>query len=72
MGQKMTITGTERQYSIPLPQAGVDFTYQIRVEVIRNGQTLVSSSEQQVRAGQRYAVAVNEAAANQPLAVAGR
>jgi len=73
MDQKMTLTGTERQYSIPVRQAGVDFTYKIRVEVVRDGKTLVSRSEQQVRAGQQYEVAVTEAVEDGELvAVAGR
>ncbi|MFM7058955.1 MAG: TIGR03000 domain-containing protein [Planctomycetota bacterium] len=73
MDQKMTLTGTERQYSIPVRQAGVDFTYNIRVEVVRDGKTLVSRSEQKVRAGQQYEVAVTEAVEDGELvAVAGR
>ncbi|MFM7037584.1 MAG: TIGR03000 domain-containing protein [Planctomycetaceae bacterium] len=73
MDQKMSLTGTQRQYSIPLQQAGVDFTYRIRVEVVRDGKTLVSSSEQNVRAGQKYVVAVSETAENSSLVtVAGR
>lgn len=58
--QKMSLTGTERKYRIPLADAGKEYTYQIRVEVVRNGKTLVSRSEQKIRSGQQFEVAVAE------------
>jgi len=58
--QKMSLTGTERRYRIPLPDPGKEYTYPIRVEVVRDGKTLVSRSEQKVRGGQRFEVAVAE------------
>jgi uncharacterized protein (TIGR03000 family) len=73
MDQKMTLTGTERRYSIPLRQADADYNYQIRVEVVRDGRTLVSRSEQTVRAGQQIQVSVTEVAGESELvAVASR
>ncbi|MEY3459665.1 MAG: hypothetical protein RL215_2822 [Planctomycetota bacterium] len=73
MDQKMTLTGTERRYSIPVRQADADYTYQIRVEVVRDGKTLVSRSEQKVRAGQEIQVSVTEVAGEGELvAVASR
>ncbi len=73
MDQKMTLTGTERRYSIPVRQANSDYTYQIRVEVVRDGKTLVSRSEQKVRAGQEVQVSVTEVAGEGELvAVASR
>jgi uncharacterized protein (TIGR03000 family) len=58
--QKMTLTGTERRYRIPLADPGKDYTYPIRVEVVRDGKTLVSRSEQKIRGGQRFEVVVAE------------
>lgn len=58
--QKMTLTGTERRYRIPLADPGKEYTYPIRIEVVRDGKTLVSRSEQKVRGGQRFEVAVAE------------
>ena len=58
--QKMTLTGTERRFRIPLADPGKDYTYPIRVEVVRDGKTLVSRSEQKIRGGQRFEVVVAE------------
>ena len=58
--QKMTLTGTERRYRIPLADPGKDYTYPIRVEVVRDGKTLVSRSEQKIRGGQRFEIVVAE------------
>jgi len=62
--QKMTLTGTERRYRIPLADPGKEYTYPIRVEVVRDGKTLVSRSEQKLRAGQRFDVVVAESVNN--------
>lgn len=58
--QKMSITGTERRFRIPVADPGKEYTYPIRVEVVRDGKTLVSRSEQKVRGGQRFEFAVAE------------
>jgi uncharacterized protein (TIGR03000 family) len=71
--QKMSLTGVERKYRIPLAEVGKDYTYPIRVEIVRDGKKLVSRSEQKVRAGQRFEVAVAESAdAGELVAVAKR
>lgn len=73
MDQKMTLTGTERKYRIPLPEAGKEYRYPVRVEVVRDGKTLVSRSEQKIRGGQRFEVAVAESVDDGALvAVASR
>ncbi len=71
--QKMTLTGTERRFRIPLADPGKEYTYPIRIEVVRNGQTLVSHSEQKVRGGQQVELAVAESVDdNELVAVAKR
>lgn len=60
VGQKMSLTGTERRYRIPVADPGKDYTYPVRVEVVRNGKTLVSETSHTVRGGQQVEVAVAE------------
>jgi len=70
--QKMSLTGSERRFRIPLPDPGKEYTYPIRVEVVRDGKTLVSRSEQKVRGGQRFEVAVTEMAEGGELVAVAR
>jgi uncharacterized protein (TIGR03000 family) len=58
--QKMSLTGTERKFRIPVADAGKEYSYPVRVEVVRDGKTLVSRSEQKVRGGQQFELAVAE------------
>jgi len=60
VGQKMTITGTERRFRIPLADPSKEYTYPVRVEVKRDGKTLVSETKQKLRGGQMLEVAVAE------------
>ena len=59
-GQKMSLTGTERKFRIPVADATKAYSYSVRVEVTRGGKTLVSNSEHQVRGGQQVDLSVAE------------
>ena len=67
--QRMTLTGTSRRFRIPLKVAGKDYTYPVRVEVARDGQTLSAEVSHKVRVGQKLELAVIETDQKQ-LAVA--
>ena len=70
--QKMSLTGTERKFRIPIADAGKEYSYPVRVEVVRDGKTLVSRSEQKVRGGQQFELAVAESADDGSLVVLAR
>jgi uncharacterized protein (TIGR03000 family) len=59
--QLMTVEGTARRFVTPQIAAGTQLVYTVKVEVVRNGQTLTKVSEAVVGAGQEVAVAVTEA-----------
>ena len=54
----MTIGGTDRRFVTPQMQAGVQHLYTVKVEVVRNGQTVSKTAQATVTAGQEVAVAV--------------
>jgi uncharacterized protein (TIGR03000 family) len=54
----MTIGGTDRRFVTPQMQAGVQHLYTVKVEVVRNGQTVSKTAQAAVAAGQEVAVAV--------------
>jgi uncharacterized protein (TIGR03000 family) len=58
--QKMSLTGTERKFRVPVGDAGKEYKYPVRVEVVRDGKTLVSRTEQKLRGGQQVELAVAE------------
>ncbi len=60
VGHKMSITGTERRYRIPVSTPGKDFNYPVKVEVVRDGKVLVSETTQKIRGGKRIDLAVSE------------
>jgi uncharacterized protein (TIGR03000 family) len=59
--QLMTVEGTQRRFVTPQIAAGTQLVYTVKVELVRNGQTLSKVSEAVVAAGQEIAVAVTEA-----------
>ena len=60
VGRKMKTKGTTRTYRIPLADASKDYTYPIRIEVVRDGETLVSETNKTIRADESVKVAVLE------------
>ena len=60
--QRMTIEGTVREFTVPGLKAGMEYRYPVRVDVVRDGQTLTANADQQVQAGQRLNLAFNQTA----------
>lgn len=58
-GQKMTLTGTQRLFVTPALETGKTFQYPIRVEMVQNGQPVVLSATQPIRAGQTIELVVS-------------
>ena len=69
VGRKMTSKGSERRFSIPVKDGNREYTYPIRVEVERNGKTLVSELKQKIRGGKEFSIAVAESDANDLVAL---
>lgn len=67
VGQKMSLTGTERRFRIPTADPTREYDYPVRVEVVRDGKTMVSETTHKVRGGNSIEVAVAEAADNGEL-----
>jgi len=68
--QLMTVGGTERRFVTPEMQAGVTHLYTVKVEVVRDGQTVTKTAQAAVTAGQEIAVTVAFDAKNQQELVA--
>ena len=60
-GQKMSVTGKERRFRVPIADPTREYTYRVRVEVERNGKVLVSETKQKLRGGTQLDLAVAEA-----------
>jgi len=58
--RKMSVRGKERRFRIPTRDSSREYTYPVRVEVIRDGQKIVSESIQRIRGGKQIKVAVSE------------
>ena len=71
-GQKMSISGTQRRFRIPVSDPGRTYSYPVRVEVVRNGRTLVSESKQKVRGGTQLQLTVAETDSAELVAVTMR
>jgi uncharacterized protein (TIGR03000 family) len=63
--QLMTVTGTQRRFVTPELTAGVQHVYTVKVEVVRNGQTVTKTTQATIAAGQEVAVSVAIDAQNQ-------
>ncbi len=64
VNQKMTGEGTERRYRIPTQDPSRQYSYPVRVEVVRDGQKVVSNSVYRVRSGKQTEVKVAESKAS--------
>lgn len=69
VGKKMSTKGTERRFSIPVKEANRVYTYPVRVEVVRDGKTLVSELKQKIRGGKEFSIAVTETDAKDLVAL---
>ena len=56
--QLMTVGGTQRRFVTPQMENGVQHVYTVKVEVVRNGQTIVKTAQAAVAAGQEVGVSV--------------
>jgi uncharacterized protein (TIGR03000 family) len=56
--QLMTVGGTQRRFVTPQMQNGVQHVYTVKVEVVRNGQTIAKTAQAAVAAGQEIGVSV--------------
>jgi uncharacterized protein (TIGR03000 family) len=68
VNQAMTLTGTTRNFSVPKLEGGKTYDYPIRVEIVRDGQTLTVSGQQKIKAGQTIELVCNEDGASLKLA----
>jgi uncharacterized protein (TIGR03000 family) len=57
--QLMTIPGTQRRFVTPAIQQGYQSNYTVKVEVVRNGQTITKTAQATVSAGQEVDVVVS-------------
>jgi uncharacterized protein (TIGR03000 family) len=67
--QRMTLDGTSREYIVPGLQAGKQYRYPVRVELVREGRLYSASSEQRVQAGQQLNLAFNQIAGQSEIVV---
>jgi uncharacterized protein (TIGR03000 family) len=58
-GQQMTLTGTERRFVTPELADGMQHSYAVKVEVVRDGRTFSKSTSATVRPGQEVEIAVS-------------
>ena len=71
VGQKMTMTGTVRQFRIPV-KAGKTYEYPIRVELKQDGRTIVTTLSEKVTAGATVEVDVKASDDLNALVAIGR
>ncbi len=57
--QLMTIPGTQRRFVTPAIEQGYQSNYTVKVEVVRNGQTITKTAQAAVSAGQEVDVVVS-------------
>ena len=57
--QLMTISGTQRRFVTPAIHKGYQSNYTVKVEVVRNGQTITKTAQASVLAGQEVDVVVS-------------
>ena len=57
--QLMTIPGTQRRFVTPAIRQGYQSNYTVKVEVVRNGQTITKTAQAAVSAGQEVDVVVS-------------
>lgn len=68
--QRMTMTGPVRRYAVPGLEAGRQYRYPIRVEVVRNGVLFRGVTEPRIQAGQKLELAFREDANQRQIVVA--
>ena len=54
----MTVGGTQRRFVTPQMENGVQHVYTVKVEVVRDGQTIAKTAQAAVAAGQEVGVSV--------------
>jgi uncharacterized protein (TIGR03000 family) len=70
VNQRMTLTGTVRNYIIPGLQAGRQYRYPVRVDLVRDGKLYRAAADLQLQAGQQLNLAFNENAGQSQIVVA--
>jgi uncharacterized protein (TIGR03000 family) len=72
LNQPTTVTGTVRHFVTPELTAGREYSYTIRVEVLRNGTTYAANSEMRIRAGENVNLAYAAPANSNQQQIAAR
>ncbi len=73
VNQKMAAKGKERRFRIPTQNTSREYSYPVRVEVVRDGQKVVSESVYRIRSGRKTEVSVAESKeSGKPVLVAMR
>jgi len=70
MNQKMTITGENRRYVIPMPSATQTYDYPVRVEVVNDGKKSEAATSLKLKAGMNVQINVSKDANNQLVTMA--
>lgn len=67
-GNKTSVSGEVRKFKIPVSDNGKEYSYKIRAELTRHGQTYVAESTEKLIAGKTVSIKVNDV----PVALATR
>lgn len=67
-GNKTSVSGEVRKFKIPVSDSSKEYSYKIRAELTRHGQTYVAESTETLIAGKTVSIKVNDVA----VAVAAR
>ena len=67
-GSKTSVSGEVRKFKIPVSDNGKEYSYKIRAELTRHGQTYVAESTETLIVGKTVSIKVNDV----PVALAAR
>lgn len=67
-GNKTSVSGAVRKFKIPVSDSSKEYSYTIRAELVRHGQTYVAESTESLVAGKTISIKVNDV----PVALAAR
>jgi len=70
-GNATTTTGDVRKFKVPVTEGGT-YSYAVRVELVRNGQSYIAESTEVLTAGKTVSVKVNDVKAPADVQVAER
>jgi hypothetical protein len=67
-GNKTSVSGAVRKFKIPVADSSEEYSYKIRAELTRHGQTYVAESTELLVAGKTVSIKVNDV----PVTLAAR